>query len=305
MVYCPKCGRKNLDNAKFCAYCGANIAEEKKIPEWKSIDTGEQRKIEGIKKQQKDIVRLIVVLGFIAVVVIIGLIAMAFIYSGLEGSPPESNGGNPTNQLPKAYLTASPTSGYASLDVTFYLNATDSDGTIASWALDIDNDGNMDYMAAGSPPNSQKHVYRTTGKYEAKFIVYDNNHSSAYDTIGITVKAACRWDYSIEYTDFVGYGMAKNNFDFAIVTLRIENYAERSINTNPWNWELEIDNVTYSHSSETYSDEINCTVAEIGTGGSITTQMVFEVPEDRHSSPKLKYTGLFPPKMVRDDTLLP
>jgi len=95
------------------------------------------------------------------------------------------------------------------------------------------------------------------------------------------------------------------DFDFAIVTLRVENYAERSISTNPWNWELEVDNVTYYHSSETYSDEINCTVADIGTGGSITTQMVFEVPEDRHASPKLKYTGLFPPKMVRDDTLLP
>jgi len=305
MTYCPKCGRKNPDNAVVCAYCGAGIVGEKKIPEWESIDTGGQRKIEGLKKQQKDILRLIIVLGFIAVIVMIGLIAMAFIYSGLEGSPTESGGENPTNQSPKAHLTASPTSGYASLEVTFYLSATDSDGTISSWALDIDNDGDMDYMATGSPPTSQKHTYPTTGKYEAKFIVYDNNHSSAYDTVGITVKAACKWDYSIEYTDFVGYSMAKNNFDFAIITLRIKNYAERSISTNPWNWELEVDNVTYSHSSETYSDEINCTVAEIGTGGSIITQMVFEVPEDRHTSPKFKYTGLFPPKMVRDDTLLP
>ena len=74
------------------------------------------------------------------------------------------------------------------------------------------------------------------------------------------------------YLDKNNFKKAKNNFDFAIVTLRIENYAERSINTNPWNWELEIDNVTYSHSSKTYSDEINCTVAEIGTGGKKETE---------------------------------
>lgn len=30
-MFCPKCGKKNADNAKFCEFCGAEIKEEEKI----------------------------------------------------------------------------------------------------------------------------------------------------------------------------------------------------------------------------------------------------------------------------------
>jgi len=32
MVYCPKCGRKNEDDARFCNSCGADLAGPRKEP---------------------------------------------------------------------------------------------------------------------------------------------------------------------------------------------------------------------------------------------------------------------------------
>jgi len=65
MTYCPKCGRKNPDGAVVCAYCGANIAGEKKIPEWESIDDTREYKEKVERTKKKD--------NFLKIVGVIGL----------------------------------------------------------------------------------------------------------------------------------------------------------------------------------------------------------------------------------------
>ena len=30
-MFCPECGKKNAEEAKFCEFCGAKIAEDSKI----------------------------------------------------------------------------------------------------------------------------------------------------------------------------------------------------------------------------------------------------------------------------------
>ncbi len=42
MVYCTKCGKKNVDNAKYCEKCGVNLGN---LPE-KSVEKGFEKSVE-------------------------------------------------------------------------------------------------------------------------------------------------------------------------------------------------------------------------------------------------------------------
>jgi serine protease len=93
----------------------------------------------------------------------------------------------PGNSAPTCTLTANPTSGVVPLTTTFSMTATDTDGTIASWALDINNDGTAEYSGSGRPPATQTHTYSTTGTYTAKLTVVDDDSASGFKTVIITV----------------------------------------------------------------------------------------------------------------------
>lgn len=99
----------------------------------------------------------------------------------------QAAGGTPTNQPPTCTLSANPTSGEAPLTVTFSMSASDSDGTIASWELDVDSDGTAEYSGSGAPPATQDHTYNDAGTYTAKLIVWDDAGASSSDTADITV----------------------------------------------------------------------------------------------------------------------
>ena len=92
-----------------------------------------------------------------------------------------------TNQPPTCSLTASPSSGEAPLTTTFYMNASDPDGYITSWELDVDNDGIAEYGGNGNPPATQQHTYTEPGDYTAKLTVWDDDGATGYDTTLITV----------------------------------------------------------------------------------------------------------------------
>ena len=47
MVYCPNCGRENVDEAKFCIYCGAEI---KRIEKKKQIQAPQKPEKRGAIK---------------------------------------------------------------------------------------------------------------------------------------------------------------------------------------------------------------------------------------------------------------
>ena len=114
----------------------------------------------------------------------------------LEPEPPElctikgyiyQDGAPQFNQPPTCSLSASPSLGTAPLPVEFSMIATDTDGTITNWTLDIDNDGTFEYTGTGNPPLTQEHIYTANGTYIAKLLVTDNNGTTGTDTVTITV----------------------------------------------------------------------------------------------------------------------
>ncbi len=102
-------------------------------------------------------------------------VASTTIWQNIPGDPPACS------------LNADPTSGEAPLTVTFSMSASDPDGSISSWQLDVDNDGSPEYSGTGNPPATQEHTYENPGTYVANLTVTDNDGYTAYDTVTIIV----------------------------------------------------------------------------------------------------------------------
>jgi len=92
-----------------------------------------------------------------------------------------------SNQPPTCSLSAHPISGIAPLTTTFTLDANDTDGSITSWTLDVDNDGNAEFFGAGRPSATKKHTYNSAGVYTAKLTVTDNKGGVGYVTSTVSV----------------------------------------------------------------------------------------------------------------------
>jgi hypothetical protein len=123
----------------------------------------------------------------------------------------------------------------------------------------------------------------------------------------------CYYDWEATKTDYIGtyYSSlneyqheAKLGYTFAIVTIKINNQASQEVDTNPWNWEMEINGVRYNHDTATYDDSIGHITADVGKGGYFQTKIVYEIPEGATSA-SLIYTGFSAPYMEIDESLIP
>lgn len=81
--------------------------------------------------------------------------------------------GTPPNTAPTALLTATPSSGSASLLVDFDASGSTDDGTIVNHEWDFDGDGTWDEDTGATPTTS--HNYMTAGTYVATVRVTDND----------------------------------------------------------------------------------------------------------------------------------
>jgi PKD repeat protein/glucose/arabinose dehydrogenase len=99
-----------------------------------------------------------------------------------------TGGGGGTNQVPTAVASANPTSGTAPLVVSFSgAGSSDPDGSIASYAWDLDGDGQFDDSTAQSP----QFTYTTAGTRTVKLRVTDNQGAADdSDPLTITVNSA-------------------------------------------------------------------------------------------------------------------
>jgi len=79
-------------------------------------------------------------------------------------------------------LTASPASGPAPLSVTFTASASDSDGTIVSYAWDVGADGTVEQTGAAA---TFQHTFSTFGSHPVQLTVTDSQGKTATKTISV------------------------------------------------------------------------------------------------------------------------
>lgn len=96
---------------------------------------------------------------------------------------------NPTppptpNVLPTVSTSATPVTGTAPLSVNFVANATDTDGTIASYAWNY-GDGSSSTIATTTPT----HTFTATGTFVTTVTVTDNLGGQASSSVSVTVTA--------------------------------------------------------------------------------------------------------------------
>jgi parallel beta-helix repeat protein len=110
------------------------------------------------------------------------------------------------NQPPTCALSVNTSNGSNPLMVIFTMTASDPDGSISSWVLDVDNDRTPEYSASGTPASIQKHIYHKPGTYTAKFMVTDNEWATASTTKFINLNQQNNDDGDIpgfEFTLFI------------------------------------------------------------------------------------------------------
>lgn len=110
----------------------------------------------------------------------------------------------------------------------------------------------------------------------------------------------CYWDWKFGTTDSIGYDTAPAGYTYAIVTLYLQNDGPKTVSTNPWNWELWANGITYRHDSNTYSEYVNHQTVDVRNGGEIVTQMVFLIQGDVTSA-SLIYDNYHDLDMVQID----
>jgi len=103
MVYCPKCGSENVDDAKFCVNCGAEIVVlgDKKIQGQRAVEKNKiQRKI---KKENKYLLKSVLSNTTLVVTIIILVAIICFSVGFLFGDL--YNGGNKENNKGNSIVT--------------------------------------------------------------------------------------------------------------------------------------------------------------------------------------------------------
>jgi len=94
------------------------------------------------------------------------------------------------NQAPTCSLSAMPTSGNVPLTVTFTMSASDPDGLISVWGLDVNGDGSAEYLGAGNPPSTQTYTYTTPGTYSVALAVLDDDGANCWKAVTIVANVA-------------------------------------------------------------------------------------------------------------------
>ena len=91
----------------------------------------------------------------------------------------------PDNKLPKIATFTGPDSGATNQDLTFTTTAGDEDGTISSYAFDLDGDGRFEYDNGKNPTVTTR--FANAAVYNVGVRVSDNRGGVAYASRAITI----------------------------------------------------------------------------------------------------------------------
>ncbi len=116
------------------------------------------------------------------------------------------------------------------------------------------------------------------------------------------------WDCSFAHRSSFTYEgrpvLPDSGYEFLLVTIRVENYQERTITSNAYYWEYWANGIHYTISPYTYFSEMaDYQLVDIGEGGQLTFQIVYQVPLGQTEG-IIIYTGPNGDALYRDITIL-
>ena len=94
----------------------------------------------------------------------------------------------PGYEDPVCHLEIEADSLYTPSNVTFIMKASEGDGAIANWSLDIDSDGIPEYSGEGQPPQSINRTYEIPVTFKATLWVTDVQGDQANSSDGLELK---------------------------------------------------------------------------------------------------------------------
>lgn len=99
----------------------------------------------------------------------------------------------------------------------------------------------------------------------------------------------CGFNYETEFTDKLFYGTSttmewtypdKPGDQFAIVTMKIVNNGPLTVSTHPRYWNFVSSGIVYYYDSNTWAYTLDYSTVEMMKGGSVVTQIVYQVPAE-------------------------
>jgi hypothetical protein len=107
---------------------------------------------------------------------------------------------------------------------------------------------------------------------------------------------AGQYDITIRYTEKtvnkIEYSEAGQGLTFLVVTVEIQNHADKEFSTNPYNFNVIVNNVKYNHHFATYSLPDSLKAVDLLKDGTASGSLVFEVPSGT-TAYTLTYEALF------------
>lgn len=145
----------------------------------------------------------------IALVILILIASLEVIYDYLSKEK-----GGVENQAPNCEISATPKIGTAPLNVIFTISASDPDGFIESWSLDVLDSG-PEFSGDGSPPSTLNYTYYYTGWHNVKMTVTDNDGAVFQHSITIQV-ASPQISCSLSVDKASGHAPLEVNFTLSV-----------------------------------------------------------------------------------------
>jgi len=101
-------------------------------------------------------------------------------------------------------------------------------------------------------------------------IAIDTGKSTSY-------KNVCYYDWKWYTTSNIWYSSASAGYEYAVVTLYLQNYGDQKITTNPSGWNLIANGLKYGYNSMTFDSSLGYQDIEVVNGGEIETKIVYLV----------------------------
>lgn len=102
--------------------------------------------------------------------------------------------------------------------------------------------------------------------------------------VPLSNRSVAKYNWEWVSCDTIGHFNAPRGYTYAIVTYRVKNDGYNTISTSPNFWKFSANGIVFDHDSKSYSDSINTINVDVYTGGDVTDNIVYLIPDNIDSA---------------------